>query len=326
MDPELRTLITPHINAAMQWQDLIDMVMKFDEARRHSKHTRNSYNYQRNRQNNFKSYGQNNTRSYNSNQNNNKKPWNKGRANNSNWKPKSNWSPKTTYNKNANKSRRDISTVKCFNCNEMGHYANKCPSLKKSLTSAAQQVRLKPTYLRKPAIRTAATRIKMPQVDQPKGLIDNSSNHMLINIKVDKHLARALIDQQTTGASLISTTFASTYNLPTVALTNEITVNLALQGSRGKSTHYVRSTLEIGGHMIDVYLCVVALADWDLILGEPILRMMQTIIDITNQMFTIQPRSTDRPFTLSAIPNKAPRRQLVLATAVPIAVSDVIPQ
>ena len=58
--------------------------------------------------------------------------------------------------------------------------------------------------------------------------------------------------------------------------------------------------------MIDVYLCVVALADWDLILGEPILRMMQTIIDVTNQMITIQPKSTDRPGTLSAIPNKAP--------------------
>ena len=53
--------------------------------------------------------------------------------------------------------------------------------------------------------------------------------------------------------------------------------------------------------MIDVYLCVVALADWDLILGEPILRMMQTIIDVTNQMITIQPKLTDRPVTLSAI-------------------------
>ena len=169
--------------------------------------------------------------------------------------------PKTTYNKNANKSERDISTVKCFHCNEIGQYANKCPSPKKSVTSAIQQVRFKPTYLRKPAIRTAATRIKMPQVDQPKGLIDNSSNHMLINIKVDGHPAQALIDPQTTGASLVSTTFASTYNLPTVPLTNEITINLALQGSRGKSTHSVRSILEIGRHMIDVYLCVVALAD-----------------------------------------------------------------
>ena len=105
---------------------------------------------------------------------------------------------------------------------------------------------------------------------------------MLINITVDWHPARALIDQQTTGASLISTTFAFTYKLPTVALTNEITVNLAVQGSRGKSMHYVRSTLEIGGHRIDVYLCVVALADWDHIWGVPILRMMQTIIDVTN--------------------------------------------
>ena len=59
--------------------------------------------------------------------------------------------------------------------------------------------------------------------------------------------------------------------------------------------------------MIDVYLCIVALADWDLILGEPILRMMQTIIDVINQMITIQPKSTDRPVTLSAISNKTLR-------------------
>ena len=86
----------------------------------------------------------------------------KGRVNNSNWKQKNNWTPKTTYNKNANKGGSDIRTVKSFNCNEMGHYANKCPSPKQSIMSAAQQVRFKPTYLRKPAIRTAATRIKMP--------------------------------------------------------------------------------------------------------------------------------------------------------------------
>ena len=79
---------------------------------------------------------------------------------------------------------------------------------------------------------------------------------MLINVEVDEHPARGLIDQQTTGASLISTTFASTYNLPTVILDEEITVNQALQGSRGKSTHYVKTTLKIGGHMIPIYLLV----------------------------------------------------------------------
>ena len=162
----------------------------------------------------------------------------------------------------------------------MGHYTNKCP--KKSVTSAAQSVRFKPTYLKKPQhqVRTAATRIKIPQNNQPKGLLDARSKHMLIDVEVDGHPARALIDQQTTGASLISTTFASTYNLPTVILDEEITVNQALQGSRGKSTHYVKTTLKIGGHMIPVYLLEVALADWDLILGEPILRMLQAMIDV----------------------------------------------
>ena len=43
-------------------------------------------------------------------------------------------------------------------------------------------------------------------------------------------------------------------------------------------------------------------------------------------MITIQPRSTDRPVTLSAIPNKVPRRQLVSTALVKIAVTDVIPQ
>ena len=54
--------------------------------------------------------------------------------------------------------------------------------------------------------------------------------------------------------------------------------------------------------------------------------MMQTIIDVTNQMITIQPKSTDRPVTLSAIPNKAQRRQLVSAALVTIAATDVIQQ
>lgn len=100
----------------------------------------------------------------------------------------------------------------------------------------------------------------MPQVDQPKGLIDDSSNDILINIKVDGHLARALINQQTTGASLIRTTFTSICNLLTIILNNEITVNLRLQGRRGTWMHYVRSTVEVRGHMINVTLCVVALA------------------------------------------------------------------
>ena len=60
---------------------------------------------------------------------------------------------------------------------------------------------------------------------------------MVIDVKFNNHTARALIDPQMTGASLISPTDAATYNLPTVQHKEVIIVNLALQGRRGKSTH-----------------------------------------------------------------------------------------
>ena len=56
---------------------------------------------------------------------------------------------------------------------------------------------------------------------------------MVIDSKLDGHPAKALVDQQTTAASLISSTYTSTYNLPIVELPEDATVNLALQGSRG---------------------------------------------------------------------------------------------
>ena len=86
----------------------------------------------------------------------------------------------------------------------MGHYANKCPK-KSAVTSAAQSVRFKPTYQKKPQhqVRSTATRIKIPQNNLPKELLDRKSKHMLIDVEVDGHPARAVIDQQTTGASLI---------------------------------------------------------------------------------------------------------------------------
>ena len=76
--------------------------------------------------------------------------------------------------------------------------------------------------------------------------------------------------------------------------------------------------------MIPVYLLVVALADWDLILGEPILRMLQAMIDVSNKVMMIQPDLTDRPITLSGIIDKTPRRHAVSAALVIVAATDVI--
>ena len=110
---------------------------------------------------------------------------------------------------------------------------------------------------------------------------------MVIDVKLDGHPAKALVDQQTTGASLISSTYTSTYNLPIVELPEDVTVNFALQGSRGKSTHYIIANLDIGGHTQPVTFCVPALADWDIILGEPILRELKTTLYIGQRKITI---------------------------------------
>ena len=84
---------------------------------------------------------------------------------------------------------------------------------------------------------------------------------MVIDVKLDGHPAKALVDQQTTSASLINSAYTSTYNLLIVELPEDVRVNLPLQGSREKSTYYVIATLGIGGPTPPVTFCVAALPD-----------------------------------------------------------------
>ena len=58
MDQELLTLVLPHITVNMHWNDIVDIVMKFDEGRkRHNKGYIPKKEYQQNHSSNFKSYG-----------------------------------------------------------------------------------------------------------------------------------------------------------------------------------------------------------------------------------------------------------------------------
>ena len=83
---------------------------------------------------------------------------------------------------------------------------------------------------------------------------------MVIDVKLDGHPAKALVDQQTTGASLINSAYPSTYNLLIVELPEDVRVNLPLQGSREKSTYYVIANLDIGGPTPPVTFCIAASA------------------------------------------------------------------
>ena len=137
---------------------------------------------------------------------------------------------------------------------------------------------------------------------------------MVIDVKLDGHPAKALVDQQTTGGSLISSTYTSTYNLPIVELPEDVTINLTLQGSRGNSTHYVIVNLDIGGHTQPVTFSIAALADWDIILGEPILRELKTKLDIEKRKMTrLEPPQT--PITVEATTNRKRKRDSIIKSA-----------
>ena len=192
----------------------------------------------------------------------------------------------------------------CYNCNEKGHYANKCP--KKSIKSAAQTVQPRRTnpYPRKPFIKSAATEVTDEQEHLPPELYDKNSKHMVIDVLINGNPARALVDQQTTRANLISTSYATTYNLPLVQFKEDLAIQLSLQGSRGKSTHYVKTKLTIGQHEEMASFCVAALSDWDLILAEPLLRKLKAIINIADHSMTIKPSSDLKPTTIKATSNR----------------------
>ena len=97
--------------------------------------------------------------------------------------------------------------------------------------------------------------------DLPKEIHDPISKHQVINIEVEGNKALVLIDPQTTGRNLMTMNYASVYNLLLIQMLEPIQVNLALKGSKGVSTHYVRTKIKIGSHKQDAAFLIVALDD-----------------------------------------------------------------
>ena len=107
---------------------------------------------------------------------------------------------------------------------------------------------------------SAVSQVKKSK-ELPKKIYDPTSKHQVINIEVEGNKALALIDPQTTGRNLMSTNYASVYNLPLIQTSEPIQVNLALKGSKGVSTHYVRTKIKIGSHEQDAAFLIVTLND-----------------------------------------------------------------
>ena len=299
MDPDLEALISPYIHPDMAWNEIVDMAVRYDTALKNKNKQKSTTNYSKKPsfQRNF-----NKNNNWNNKPKNFNKPLNKpfNKSNNTN-RSFSNHNKSKNFN---HKPKRDLATVTCYNCNEKGHYANKCP--KKSIKSAAQTVQPRRTnpFPRKPFIKSAATEVTDEQEHLPPELYDKNSKHMVIDVLINGNPARALVDQQTTRANLISTSYATTYNLPLVQFKEDLAIQLSLQGSRGKSTHYVKTKLTIGQHEEMASFCVAALSDWDLILAEPLLRKLKAIVNIADHSMTIKPSSDLKPTIIKATSNR----------------------
>ena len=57
--------------------------------------------------------------------------------------------------------------------------------------------------------------------------------------KVNEYIAKTLVDQQTAGTDLISSTFYTLYKIPLHRMNPPVILQMTVKGSRDSLTHYV---------------------------------------------------------------------------------------
>jgi len=103
-------------------------------------------------------------------------------------------------------------------------------------------------------IMTAAQSIvKKAAIPPMKGLgatpvLDSVKEHLLVTNKVNEHTAKTLVDQQTAGVDLISTTFCTLHKIPLYKMNPPVILQMTMKGSRGSLTHYVIVQLDWLGY------------------------------------------------------------------------------
>jgi len=115
--------------------------------------------------------------------------------------------------------------------------------------------------------------------------------------KVNDQIAKTLVDQQTAGTDLISSTFCTLHKILLHKMNPPVTLQMTMKGSRGSLTHYVIVQLDWLGYLEERTMLVASLKDWDVILGSPALRDMKAVINMGTITVSIQPPEEAR-FTL----------------------------
>jgi len=281
MDAPLLQAVRPFINEAMEWDKLIKQCEIYDSIRKINKHSVHSSSrpYQRPRPQS--------------------KPYTLTLPSNSYFKPnhrfdkKTKPTPSTSRFTNLTQQERDDLTKKgaCFWCRKPGHLLKDCPDRKPKISSAAGTLNKESPS----EIKTAAQSIvQKAAVLLMKGLgampvLDSVKEHLLVTTKVNDQIPKTLVDQQTAGADLISSTFCTLHKIPLHKMNLPVTWQMTMQGSRGSLTHYFIVQLDWLGYVEKRTMLVAALKDWDVILGSPALKDMKAVINMSTMTLSIQP-------------------------------------
>jgi len=282
MDAPLLQAVRPFINEDMEWDKLIEQCEIHDSVRKINKHS--AYSSSR-------PYQRPHLQS---------KLYTPTPPSNSSFKPDHRFDrnrkptlSSSRFTKLTQQERDDLTKKgACFWCRKPGHVLKDCSDRKRKISSAAGTLDKEPPSEIK---TTAQSIVQKATVPATKGLgampvLDLVKEHLLVTTKVNDQIAKTLVDQQTAGADLISSTFCTLHKIPLHKMNLPVTLQMTMKGSRGSLTHYVIVQLDWLGYLEERTMLVATLKDWDVILGSPALRDMKAIINMGTMTVSIQPR------------------------------------
>ena len=104
------------------------------------------------------------------------------------------------------------------------------------------------------------------------------------------HTAKALIDQQTVGANLVSNKFCAVHNIEMEPLEKPISIQMTLKRSRASTTNKVIVEINYALYQEQEEFYVCNLQNWYIILRDPALVKHKTIITIETGRTTLMPK------------------------------------
>jgi len=111
---------------------------------------------------------------------------------------------------------------------------------------------------------------------------------MAAEITINGYKAHVLLDPCTQGGDLISNNFCTLFKLPLTQMEKK-PLETAIQGSRSPMINKTTVIINVQGYEEERTFYAANLRNWDAILGEPALKKLKAIMNIHDNMISIQP-------------------------------------